>query len=274
MLALRTQIFEKVGMKIDINLNSKLALMRLLPIILAGMVLISFTPPGFKEEQMRYPRVRQAFREKEAAIERLLQENGLVKEDLRIYLRYFKREKELELWAGNRKDSSFMLIRTYPICSSSGTLGPKRKRGDLQVPEGFYHINIFNPASSFHLSMGINYPNRSDRVLGVRGNLGGDIFIHGDCVTIGCIPITDELIKELYVICVEAKNSGQARIPVTGFPARLSERNYRSLIGNYSDDPDRLNLWSDLKSVYRLFNETKQLPSVEFLSGGRHRISQ
>lgn len=103
----------------------------------------------------------------------------------------------------------FRLIKDYQICSLSGELGPKRQQGDLQVPEGFYWIDRFNPASNFYLSLGINYPNQFDRILGKSGELGGDIFIHGGCVTIGCIPITDDKIKELYLIAVEAKSNGQ-----------------------------------------------------------------
>ena len=73
---------------------------------------------------------------------------------------------------------------------------PQATQGDSQVPEGFYHMDRFNPLSNFHLSLGVSYPNQSDRILGASGRLGGDIFIHGDCVTIGCVPITDEGIRE------------------------------------------------------------------------------
>jgi len=44
---------------------------------------------------------------------------------------------------------------------ASGKLGPKRQQGDMQIPEGFYHISGFNPASNFYLSLRINYPNPS-----------------------------------------------------------------------------------------------------------------
>ena len=47
----------------------------------------------------------------------------------------------------------------------SGTTGPKRAEGDYQVPEGFYYINEFNPNSKYHLSLGLNYPNASDKIL-------------------------------------------------------------------------------------------------------------
>ncbi len=109
-----------------------------------------------------------------------------------ILLRAYKQESELELWAKNKKDKQYTLLKTYKICASSGTLGPKRKQGDIQVPEGFYVIDRFNPVSNFYLSLGVSYPNASDKILGVKGALGGDIFIHGNCVTIGCLPISDD----------------------------------------------------------------------------------
>ena len=82
----------------------------------------------------------------------------------------------------------------------SGTTGPKRLQGDFQVPEGFYHINEFNPNSNYHLSMGLNYPNSSDRILSDSLRPGGEIYIHGSCVSVGCIPLNDDEIEELYLI--------------------------------------------------------------------------
>ncbi|MEJ7677428.1 MAG: L,D-transpeptidase family protein [Segetibacter sp.] len=89
-----------------------------------------------------------------------------------------------------------------------GAIGPKRLQGDYQVPEGFYYINEFNPKSTYHLSLGINYPNASDRVLSDSIKPGGDIYIHGNCVTIGCIPLQNDQIEELYILCCNGKISG------------------------------------------------------------------
>lgn len=227
---------------------------------------------GFKEEQKRYARVRTAYSEKEEGMQQLLREKAVSISDFDIYIRIFKQEKQLELWGKNKSTDSFELIKIYDICRTSGGPGPKRKQGDLQIPEGFYHIDIFNPASSFYLSLGINYPNKSDRILGKQGSLGGDIFIHGDCVTIGCVPITDDQIKELYVFCVEAKDKGQNKIPVTIFPARLSDYQFEYLKEQYSNDADKVNLWKDLKIAFDLFSQDNQLPSITFLSDGRHEL--
>jgi murein L,D-transpeptidase YafK len=85
-----------------------------------------------------------------------------------IHLRAFKHEAELELWAGQRRHP-LRLIRTYPICAPSGKPGPRRRQGDLQVPEAFERINLLNPKSRFHRSMRVSYPNRSDNLFGQTG---------------------------------------------------------------------------------------------------------
>ena len=239
---------------------------------LALFILFAFSIHGFKEEQLKYSRVRQAYQEKDTLINKSLSEKKLQRDAFQLYIRAFKAEKELEIWAKNDSSLTFTLLKTIAICDTSGQLGPKRQRGDLQIPEGFYHINRFNPYSNFHLSLGINYPNASDKVLGNKSKLGGDIFIHGDCVTIGCLPLTNDLIKEVYIYCVEAKNNGQTNIPVSIFPTRLNDANFNLLKEKYAKDTDKLNLWEDLKKGYDLFNTYRQLPSIKFLPSGRHEV--
>lgn len=231
-----------------------------------------FGQPGFKESQQTYSRVREAYDGKGEQMNRLLASQDMEPGKLELYLVAYKQEEQLELWSRNEGDEEFSLLRSFDICSTSGKPGPKRKQGDLQIPEGFYHISAWNPWSNFYLSMCINYPNHSDRVLGVQGRLGGNICIHGSCVTIGCIPLTDEGIKELYILCIEAKNSGQSRIPVTIYPGRLNLENFNRLVQKYPEDEDRINLWSDMKKAYDLFIENRQLPKITFLRDGRHSI--
>lgn len=250
-------------------MNLKLILMWL-PIL----VISSFQSGSFKEIQQSYPRVKEAYEDKEAGTEKLLKSSGIDPERFNIYLRAFKADQIIELWARNSSSEPFRLIREYQVCAASGLPGPKRKQGDRQVPEGFYHIDRFNPRSNYHLSLGINYPNRSDKILADKEKPGGDIFIHGACATIGCLPITDEWIKELYVFCVEARDLGQSNIPVTIFPVRLTDSKYAELKKRHASDEDKLGLWADLKKGYDYFNETKMLPGIGFLENGRHRVSK
>ncbi len=240
--------------------------------LLLILAILPLQDTGFKAEQLRYSRVRSAYAEKESIILDKLNGQNINVDMLEVYIRAFKEEEQVELWGRNSNDTSLRLVDQYKFCSTSGQMGPKRRQGDYQIPEGFYFIDRFNPFSSFHLSLGINYPNKSDRILGDSGNPGGDIFIHGDCVTIGCIPITDDKIKELYLYCVEAKNNGQARIEVSIFPTRLNQENYDRLLKNYPLDQSRIHLWTDLKKGYAYFEKHKSPPKVSILNNGRYRV--
>jgi len=103
--------------------------------------------------------------------------------------------------------------------------------------------------------------------------LGNLIFIHGECLSSGCIAITNEKIKELFVYCIEAYNSGQEKIEMTIFPARLSDKIYSELSSGYSKNKDKISLWTDLKKSYDLFNQTKVPPTVKFLLNGAHEVN-
>ncbi|MEN7551744.1 L,D-transpeptidase family protein [Rapidithrix thailandica] len=225
---------------------------------------------SFKTEQLKYSRVRTAYLEKENRVKSLLKNKGLDSKHLEIFIRAFKSEKCLELWGKNKTDEKFQLITSYDFCTTSGNLGPKRQEGDLQIPEGFYHINQFNPWSKFYLSLGINYPNASDKILGVQQRLGNHIFIHGNCITIGCIPVTDDKIKELYLFAVEAKNNGQHKIPVHIFPARLNEQKLQALRERYSTRQTLTSFWQNLKDGFDHFENTHTLPKVTVAQNGSY----
>ena len=231
------------------------------------------TSPTSKAEQMNYTRVRQAFAQKGKTVTKTLSEYSISRDSLRIYLRAFKTEKKIELWAKNISDTAFVRIKEFPICELSGNIGPKRRSHDLQAPEGFYHLSGLNPYSKYYLSIQINYPNASDSIRGVRGHLGSFIFIHGSCQSSGCLAITDDQIKELYVYCVEAYNAGQEQIDLTMFPAQLTDARYSSLKSRYSKDKDKISLWADLKKSYDLFEQTRIPPTVRFLPGGMHEVN-
>ncbi len=192
---------------------------------------------------------------------------------MNIFIRVFKNDKVLEVWAKNKEDKTYQKVRTFPICSSSGELGPKRMEGDYQVPEGFYTINHFNPFSTYYLSMGISYPNESDKKLGVKGKLGGAIYIHGKCCTIGCIPITDEYIKELYVMGVEARNNGQTNIPVHVFPFRMDGDNWDNFETKFPDLKQHIDFWKNIQPGYQYFEKNKTLPKVTVAADGKYVIS-
>ena len=220
------------------------------------------TGQDFMADQLKHERVRVARAEFEDSIRTLFAAKHLPYPPRKLFIRAFKAEGRLEVWAAPAIGERLSLVKTYPICATSGGLGPKRKEGDLQVPEGFYRIALFNPESDFYLSMGLDYPNASDRILGNKEHPGSDIMIHGKCVTIGCIPIQDEGIKELYWMCVRARAAGQEEIPVHVFPAVLDSAGMTRLRHDFVGDPARIAFWENLKPGYDLFEKSNICPLV------------
>lgn len=186
----------------------------------------------------------------------------------RIFVRVFKDERELEVW-GAGSSGKFKLVQTYPIAAMSGSLGPKRREGDRQAPEGFYHVDRFNPRSQFRLSLGLNYPNTSDRKRSDRQRPGGDIFIHGDRKSIGCFAMTDEKIDQIYILALEARNAGQARIPVHCFPFRMTHSNLRRFGNSY---PQFADFWAELEPIYQAFEKARSLPKAKIDADGAYRL--
>ncbi len=167
-------------------------------------------------------RIDAARRAKDAGLARLFQEKQIPYPPAALFLRAFKREHTLEIFARGRSDRRFTLIKTYPVCKQSGGHGPKRREGDRQVPEGFYVIDRLNARSRYLLSLGLNYPNDADRVFADPVAPGGDIFIHGDCVSVGCLAMTDDQIQEIFWLVYQVHEAGQTRIPVFIFPFRFA----------------------------------------------------
>lgn len=125
-----------------------------------------------------------------------------------IILVAFKEEKILEVYS---KDyNGIKKIKEYPFTAFSGKLGPKLQEGDKQIPEGIYKVEYLNPNSSYYLSIKVNYPNAFDKSktkFTDFSKMGGDIFIHGKSATIGCIPIGDEAIEEVFLLSKKAMNN-------------------------------------------------------------------
>jgi murein L,D-transpeptidase YafK len=231
------------------------------------LFLIMLQTASFKETQLKQARVKVAYAHKEQTIKQYFKNLDLQYEGFQLFIRAFKHEKILEVWIKEKGADTFSRLHTYDFCTSSGVLGPKRRLNDLQIPEGVYQINHFNPQSNFYLSLGLNYPNASDKILSDQQHPGGDIYIHGNCVTVGCIPITDEKIKELYVLAVEARNNGQEKIPVHVFPAKLSNDELASLTSAYGEHRE---FWTNLKTVYDDFEKTKKLKAAKVDKSGKY----
>jgi murein L,D-transpeptidase YafK len=245
-----------------------------LVLLLSASLCSSEEAKSFRDLQWKFPRVRTASAEKDTMLRERFKTKNLPYPPHAILFRAFKKEAVLELWATAAADQPYVLVHEYRICTSSGVLGPKRRFGDEQVPEGFYELDWFNPQSNFFLSLHINYPNASDRILGYRQNLGGDIFLHGNCASIGCIPITDDGIKEVYWLAVLVHSQGQQHLPIEILPARLTDDGLKSLAASHPNQPELISFWRNLKEGYDLFEKAHGAPHVATRTDGSYAFSQ
>ena len=172
-----------------------------------------------------------------------------------ILLRAYKQESELEIWKQSA-NGDYVHLKTYPMCRWSGQLGPKKREGDRQVPEGFYTItqNSLNPNSSYYLSFNVGYPNAYDRAHGRTGSL---IMVHGACSSMGCFSMTDQQIAEIYAVTREAFAGGQTAIQLQSLPFRYTPEN----LAKYRADP-HMPFWRMLKEGVDAFEVTKREPQV------------
>ena len=123
----------------------------------------------------------------------------------RFVIAAFKLEREVHLLAAG-PGQALAFVKSYPVLAASGELGPKLREGDRQVPEGIYGIESLNPNSRFHLALRVSYPNADDRARGARdgrAQLGGDIMIHGNAVSIGCLAMGDVAAEELFIVAAD-----------------------------------------------------------------------
>lgn len=104
------------------------------------------------------------------------------------------------------------VVRTYRgVALGDAPAGHKQFEGDEKTPEGTYRINGRNPASRYHLSLRVSYPNATDRAFAARAGKspGGDIFIHGQPNgsplariptdwTDGCVAVSNAEIREIW----------------------------------------------------------------------------
>lgn len=224
---------------------------------------------AFLDYQLTFPRVRDAYYAHNHKIDDDLRKSGFKGPLEDMYLRSFKKEGVLEVWIKDKGVDTYALYKSYNVCASSGMLGPKRREGDLQVPEGLYFITYFNPTSNYHLSLLVSYPNYSDRLKGHKERPGGEIYVHGGCVTVGCLPMQDHYMKEIYVMCLKARANGQANIPIHIFPLRFDESSVEFL-GKKFDNEEQHRFWANLKSGYDYFERTHKILPVMYNQDGKY----
>lgn len=232
-----------------------------------------FSQPSYPETYKSYSKNATAHQQ-EDSLKKQFEEKKLNWPPQSIYIRSFKYDRLMELWVKNIETDSFYLFKTYKVCMQSGGIGPKRIEGDNQVPEGFYYINEFNANSNYHLALGLNYPNASDKILSDAQKPGGEIYIHGSCVSTGCIAIQDIPIEEVYLIAANAKASGQDFIPVHIFPVKYSVKKSLNYLTESVKSKQVVHKYIlNIKAVYDYFELNRKLPVIMINKKGDYLIN-
>jgi murein L,D-transpeptidase YafK len=105
-------------------------------------------------------------------------------------------------------------IREYHIALGFTPAGDKLRQGDGRTPEGTFRIDRRNDVSRYHLSLGLDYPQPTDRARAAMGGYdpGGDIMIHGQPNalpdssmvrgdwTAGCIAVSNTEMREIWSV--------------------------------------------------------------------------
>lgn len=179
-----------------------------------------------------------------------------------MLIRIFKKEAELEVWKRSTS-GRYVRLKTFPICRWSGQLGPKRKEGDRQAPEGFYAVaaSQMNPKSKHYLSFDTGFPNAYDRA---QGSTGSALMVHGTCSSAGCYAMTDAGMSEIYALMREAFRGGQTAIQLQAYPFRMTAEN---LVWHRLDP--NIAFWRQLKEGSDRFEATGEELAVR-VSAGRY----
>lgn len=172
-----------------------------------------------------------------------------------LFLRICKAEFTLEAFLDD--GSHYRRFRSFPICAWSGRLGPKLREGDGQSPEGFYRVGPrqLNPASQFHLSFDLGFPNAYDQA---HGRTGSYLMVHGRCVSIGCYAMTDPVIEVIWTLLSAALAGGQTAVPVHAFPFRMdgADAEARIVASGHAD------FWGQLREGWQAFETTGLPPAI------------
>lgn len=229
----------------------------------------------FKQEQLRFKNVQTVYNSNLKYVQQLLISKGIHSFEIDLYFRAFKEEATLEVWAKSKKEHQYTFIIDYPFYQGISTLGPKKRQGDHQVPEGCYFIDYFNPESTFKISLRLNYPNPADAIRNAKeANMGGAICIHGNEASVGCLAITDLRIPNVYILALEAKDNSLAEVPIHVFPARLTTEKLQELKASYQGNVEYISLWESMEPLYAYFEKKHQLPIVKTTKEGFYEIGK
>jgi len=198
----------------------------------------------------------------------LVQKKSFNYRDIDILFVAYKSELEFQVWAKKKYiNSAYTLIASFPITDSTvAKLGPKSKFGDSLTPEGIYSVTFYSSFrwSDFYLAFRISYPNKLDYARrlywNIGGKPGGDINIHGCCISIGCIPLGNPVIEEVFLLTRTNQING-SDISIMIFPFKFDNRAARNRqYGYYGNKTNLIEFWNSLEECHKYFKTYNKIP--------------
>ncbi len=216
-----------------------------------------------------------------------------------VLYRAFKHEKEFEIWAGNNRTDTLKLLATIPICAVDNIPGPKLQRGDGKTPEGYYNCSMMYGSSYGFMWIKLNYSeidnfgvpqngssfklfadypyqidkNRTRKHVGAVSP-GGEICLHGNCVTAGCISFENRNFLPVFLTSAHHNKKYYGHPKIHIFPFRFTQelkiQQSKKVTSNMKSE-DLINFWDDIELGYKLFNKTHKAIKVTF-SGNKYNF--
>jgi len=216
------------------------------------------------------------------------EENSLQYPPKFILYRFFKQEREFEVWAGNSKNDSLRRILLLPVCAVDDEPGTKLQEGDGKTPEGFYRSQIMYGSSEGFMwiklnnseistygkvgygssfKMCLDYPNSLDRLqtktILKDKSPGSAICIHGNCVSIGCISFENKNYLPVFLSALYHDGNNYGPINIHIFPFRFENTSMeirQKLAANvkHMTENQVFANWDNLEKACILFNQKRK----------------
>lgn len=200
----------------------------------------------------------------------LIKQTGLTYNQVDILLIAYKKDLKLQIWIKEKNSNSkFLPLTSFKITDSSVAIpGPKSEYGDRLAPEGYYTMEYYPSFrwSDFYLAFRVSYPNEADlirrRYWGISNKSGGDINIHGNCISIGCIPIGNPDMEELFFL-IRANQKNGSNINVLLLPFDFKKIGLHDLTEDaYNGNKKLYAFWQSLEKIDRFFQDTGMIPNL------------
>jgi len=191
-----------------------------------------------------------------------------------LFIRIFKADKSLEIWALDNTSTSYKLVKSYPLQNFDAGAGPKFNADDEQIPEGVYAINAFDTAFNDFPAVKLNWPNKADKLNGDNDTMKQDIFIYGGNENMGKIPLGGEsdISRDIFYITFKAYELSKGIIPVHIFPFKMGKKEMKLAKETYASNITSIQFWDNLQPVYQKFESNKRLPIITIDKRGRYLV--